>query len=99
MCLLLQRVGEHCSSNPLKYDVIRGISVHYLEAAILEDRNILASYAVSIEMCPTSLVSLYIAYISIKFHSIQCFQAIARVTQEVQDAEELQTVQQRSEQK
>ena len=32
--------------------VIRGISVYYLEAAILEYRNTLASYAVSIENVP-----------------------------------------------
>ena len=42
--------------------IIRGISVYYPEAAILEDRNTLASYAISIETCAYN--SLHINHIS-----------------------------------
>ena len=63
-------INQFCIDPLHLHHVIRGISVYYLEAAILEYRNTLASYAVLIETCPTctSLVSIYralIAYISI----------------------------------
>ena len=57
----------------LRY-IFRGISVYYLEAAILVYQNTLALYAVSIKTCPVSLVSIYkalLAYVAITFHPIQ----------------------------